>query len=37
MIFNIFGNTKLSIFVVDGCHDRILVWVIRFEYIHESF
>jgi hypothetical protein len=23
--------------IINGCRDRIIVWVIRFEYIHESF
>jgi hypothetical protein len=36
MIFNISCNTKLSILAVNGCRDRILIWVIRFRYIHKS-
>jgi hypothetical protein len=27
---------KASIFTVDGCHDRIFIWVIRFGHIHKS-
>jgi hypothetical protein len=36
MIPNISDNSKASIFAVDGCRDRIFIWVIRFRYRHES-
>jgi hypothetical protein len=37
MIFDISNNTKSTIFAIDGCHDRIFIWVARFGYLHESF
>jgi hypothetical protein len=37
LIPDISGNTKASIFAIDGCRDCIFIWVIRFGYIYESF
>jgi hypothetical protein len=36
LISYISDNTKTSIFTVDGCHDRIFIWVTRFRHIHEN-
>jgi hypothetical protein len=36
LISYISGNSKASIFTVDGCHDCIFIWVTRFGHIHES-
>jgi hypothetical protein len=34
MIFDISGNSKSSIYAVDGCRDSILIWVTRFKNIY---
>ncbi len=36
LIFDITGNSKASIYAIDGCRDCIFIWVTRFRHIYEG-
>jgi hypothetical protein len=35
-MLNLTGSSKTYMIVVDGCHDRISLWVTRFGHLHST-